>query len=136
MSAALTLERTGPGLMPRETPEPGLERFSAWLNQHMEARGLSQRAVAAYADVAPTTVGLWMKGYAMPKPASLKKLADGLGKGVTYTFLVSLIDANLEPDSPIARYDQTYDDLDDEIEAWLRQGMSLLRRRRRQEDQA
>ena len=127
-AATLTMDRP----MPVEhTEEPGMARFSAWLRHHMEARGLSQRQVAAYADVAPTTVGLWMKGYSVPKPESLKKLADGLGQGVTYNFLVSLIDANLQMEAGVARYDAAHDELDEKIEAWLRQGMELLRLRRR-----
>lgn len=128
---ATTLVLDKPTMPTDRTEEPGMARFSAWLRHHMEARGLSQRTVAAYADVAPTTVGLWMKGYSVPKSESLKKLADGLGQGVTYNYLVSLIDANLEMDGGVARYDAAYDELDGEIEAWLRKGMDLLRRRRR-----
>lgn len=55
------------------------QRFGAWLQRAIEARGLSGRQVAAYADVSPNTLHLWMRGAYLPRPASLGKLAPALG---------------------------------------------------------
>lgn len=130
MGAATLLHRYVP--MADVQPLPGLERFSRWLRTHMEARSLSQRQVAAFTDVAPTTVGLWMKGFSKPRPESLKKLADGLGNGVTYKFLISLIDANLEGGGGDSgpHYDTRYKELDTEIAAKYTELAALIHRRR------
>lgn len=56
-STTLLMDRPAGMSKDHQSQEPGMARFAAWLRRHMESRGLSQRQVAAYADVAPTTVG-------------------------------------------------------------------------------
>lgn len=56
-----------------------MAEFGAELRRIMEERGLSGRQIAAYANVSPNTVNLWLRGAYVPRPASCAKLATALG---------------------------------------------------------
>lgn len=52
--------------------------FAEYLTERMAERGITQRRLAAYAEVSPNTVSLWLRGATNPKPETLRKLVTPL----------------------------------------------------------
>jgi transcriptional regulator with XRE-family HTH domain len=52
--------------------------FGDYLRDVMRSRNISARQVAAFAELSPNTVSLWLRGAATPQPDTLRKLAKGL----------------------------------------------------------
>lgn len=53
-------------------------RFAEIIQGVIATRGVSARQIAAYADVAPTSVTMWLRGAVVPRPDTLRKLAEKL----------------------------------------------------------
>lgn len=55
-----------------------MAQIHVYIKRAMRRKGMTQRQLAAAADVSPNTVSDWLKGMRKPRPETLAKLAPAL----------------------------------------------------------
>lgn len=72
--------------------------FAQWLNETMEALGLTQEGLGNKVDVSHVTVSKWQRGRHLPDPKQLRRLAIAAGVDDVWLFRLVGYIAPEEPD--------------------------------------
>ena len=109
--------------------QPADRPFSRFLFDIMARRGATQNSLHAATGISASAVGDWVYKGIEPKTRSLEKLAPWLHMEVKE--LWAIIHGEIAPDEAVKRYTDAYAELDDEMDAWIQNGIRLRERWRR-----